>query len=60
MLSSLNVANMFTNFSQKVTMFSLFIPGAQNAITVVFRNIQSKVHLQERRLEGSVETQNRG
>lgn len=34
---------MFTNFNHEVTMFSLFIPGAQNTITVVFRNIQSKV-----------------
>lgn len=41
-------------------MFSLFMPGAQNTIIGVFRNIQSKVQLQVRRLEGSVAAQQRG
>lgn len=51
---------MFTNFNHEVTMFSLFIPGAQNTNTVVFRNMQSKVRLQERRLESSVAAPSRG
>lgn len=50
----------FANFNHEVTMFSLFIPGAQVTITAMFRNIQSKVQLQEGRLEGSVAPQCRG